>query len=103
MKTNVQIKIENKLKNEILQLQKTHYKTSYTKSKIKALSLILDIITDNNPKIESMKSIEEKHLFFSFAYDIHDELMSRIEFGDLKGYEIKNALDIINKLNLEVN
>lgn len=102
MKTNIKLKIENNLKNEIVRLKNAEYKTSYTCSKIKSLSLILNIITDNTTQIESLKTIEEKHLFFSFADDIHDELKSSIESRELNDYDIKNALEIINKLNREV-
>lgn len=102
MKTNVQLKIERDLNEQLYKLTKITCKTTYTKSKIKALHMILDIVAGNTPNIELLVSIEEKFLFFANAYNVVDELIDEIEAGELKDYETKNAEEIINKLNLEV-
>ena len=102
MKTNVQRKIERELNEQRSKLEKIPYKSSFIKSKLKVIMLIREIIKGNSLYIELLESIEEKYIFFSIAYDIADELTSEIEAEELTQYEIKNAEEIINKLNLEV-
>ena len=102
MKTNVQITIESDLNHQLSKLTKIPYKSTYTKSKIKALHMIRDIITDNTTNLEPIATIEEKYLFFSNAYDIAEELIDQIEYNKLEDYEIKDAIEIINKLNIGV-
>lgn len=102
MKTNVQLTIEGNINKQIMKLVKMPYKTEYTKSKLKALVVIRQIIIGSNPTIELLDSIEAKFLFFDRAYDITEELTAQIEANELKDYEIKEAEEIINKLNIGV-